>query len=96
MFTRSQLALIAVNARRHYAARAGVPCWNPSLAAYYVLRLVAGKPRFLVPTLRTWAILATQGKRKAKTTLYTGLRLFVSPTGGAWDNPVAPRYMVGA
>jgi hypothetical protein len=86
--------MIARNARKHYSAKAGIPVWNPSLAAYYVLRLVAGKPRFLVPTLRTWAILATQGKRKQATTLYRGLRLYATPQGGAWDNTCKPRYMV--
>ena len=85
-------ALIARNAIRHYAAKAGIPVWNPSLGAYYVLRLVAGKPRFLVPTLRTWAILATQGKRAQKTTLYTGLKLWASPPAGIYDNPTKPRY----
>lgn len=54
-------ALIAVNARRHYAA--GVPVWNPSLGAYYVLSFIRGTPKFLLPTLSTWARIEARGKR---------------------------------
>lgn len=56
-------AFVAVNARRHYASRP--PVWNPSTAIFYVLRRVAGILRFCAATAMDWAILATQGKRKA-------------------------------
>ena len=56
------LHIITLNAKKHYSA--GVPVWNPSLGAYYVLSNIGGKVKFLIPTLTTWARLESRGKRK--------------------------------
>lgn len=92
---KSALALIAINARKHYNQRAAVPCWNPSRAAFYVLRLVAGLPRFLVPTLRTWAAIDRASKRSASTQ-YKGITLHSRSAYAlpGIDYTAAPRYMV--
>jgi len=64
------LALLARNARKHYQQRGGVPCWNPSLAHFYILDRAA--LRFNVPTFHDWARLARAGRRPRPLDLYTG------------------------
>jgi hypothetical protein len=66
-------ALIAANARKHYQQRGGVPCWNPTLAHFYILDRAA--LRFNVPTFHDWARLARAGRRPRPLDLYTGARI---------------------
>jgi hypothetical protein len=59
-------AMIARNARRHYAMKGGVPVWNPSLAAFYVLIPLGFRMLAFFPAKGfDWARVAKAGKRKA-------------------------------
>lgn len=83
------LTMIAHNARRHYAMAGGVPVWNPSLAKFFILRMVDCKgfgtlPFFFEPTAddakRIARAQGRSGKHKSKQGLARNPAILSAPS----------------